>query len=68
MTDPDDAAFGHIASTGLGATGLTKFEYLAGQMMQGLLASIGQHDVTGFDEMASDAVSAAKALIKELNK
>jgi hypothetical protein len=49
-------------------SGLTKREYLAGLAMQGLLASIGQHDVTDYNELASDASMAADALLKELEK
>lgn len=48
--------------------GLTKREYFAGLALQGLLASLGQHDVTHYDELASDAVIAADALIIELQK
>ncbi len=36
--------------------------------MQGLLGSFGVHDVTAYDETASDAVMAADALLKELEK
>ena len=46
--------------------GLNKLEHFAGLAMQGLLSSLGQHDVTYYDEIASDAVMAAKALLKQL--
>ena len=48
--------------------GLTKLEHFAGLAMQGLMASYGQHDVTDYDEIASDSVMAAKALLAELEK
>ena len=48
------------------ASGLTKREHFAVMAMQGLLSSIGQHDVTDYDEMASDAVMASNALLKAL--
>lgn len=47
--------------------GLTKREYFSSMMMQGLLASWGQHDITNFEEIASDAVRAADVLIEQLN-
>lgn len=48
--------------------GLTKREHIAIAAMQGILSSIGQHDVTDFKEMASDAVMATDALINALNQ
>lgn len=47
--------------------GLTKREYFSSMMMQGLLASWGQHDITDFEEIASDAIRAADELIEQLN-
>lgn len=49
-------------------TGLTKREYLATMMMQGLLASWGQHDCGTYEELANDAVLAADLLLTELSK
>lgn len=46
--------------------GLTKREHFAAMFMQGLISAWGQHDVTDFGEIASDAVMAADALLKEL--
>lgn len=63
ITNGDALAF----STPHGAPGLTKREHFAGLTMLGLLASIGQHDVSEFSELASDAVLAADALIAKLN-
>lgn len=51
-----------------GEVGLTKLEHFAGLAMQGLLSSWGNHDVTDYDEIASDAVMAAKALLTQLEK
>lgn len=48
--------------------GLTKREHFAAVAMQGLIASWGQHDVTDFGEIASDAVLAADALLAELER
>ena len=48
--------------------GLTKREYFAAMAMQGLLSSCGQYKVTAYNEIASDCVLAADALIEELNK
>ena len=50
------------------SSGLTKREHFAAMAMQGLLGSFGVHDVTAYDEIASDAVMAADALPKELEK
>lgn len=47
--------------------GLTKREYMATHLMMGLISSWGQHDVTDFNELASDAVKATDALIDHLN-
>ena len=49
-------------------TGLTKREMMATHMMQGLISAWGQHDVTSADELASDAVMMADALLAELEK
>lgn len=51
-----------------GEYGLTKREHFAAMMMQGLISAWGQHDVTDFGEIASDAAMAADALLKELAK
>lgn len=48
--------------------GLTIRAELAARALQGLLSSWGQHDVTSMEELASDAVRAADALIEQLNK
>lgn len=48
--------------------GLTKREQFAMAAMQGLLASLGQHDVTAASELASDSVLFADALLSELDK
>lgn len=48
--------------------GLTIREYFSAMFMQGLLSSWGQHDVTDFNDLASDSVKAADALIEKLNK
>lgn len=48
--------------------GLTKREHFAALFMNGLLSSWGEHDVTDYDELASDSVKAADALIQQLNK
>lgn len=48
--------------------GLTKREYFAARIMQALISSWGQHDVTDYGELASDAVLAADKLLAELNK
>jgi hypothetical protein len=49
-------------------TGLTIRQHYAGLCMQGLLAAWGNHDVTGYDDLAHDAVKAADELIAALNK
>ena len=59
---------GEFAADGMNVDGLTKREYFAAMAMQGLIASWGQHDVTDFGEIASDAVLAADALLAELEK
>ena len=51
-----------------GHNGINLREYYAGLFMQGLLAAWGQHDVTDYADLASDAVLAADKLINELNK
>ena len=50
--------------------GLTKREYFAAKAMQGLVSDcrIDNGSVTGLGSMSKIAVSAADALIKELNK
>lgn len=69
MSDKHSPAFPAIdGSTAFYERGLTKREYFAGLALQGLLASLGQHDVTHYDELASDAVMAADALLTELKK
>lgn len=50
------------------SSGITKREHFAAMFMQGLISAWGQHDVTDFGEIASDAVMAADALLKELAK
>ena len=48
--------------------GLTKREQFAAMAMQGLISSWGAHDVTDCDEIASDAVMMADALLSQLEK
>ena len=45
-------------------TQLTVLEQFAMAAMQGLVSAWGQHDVTDFDEIASDSFNIAKAMIK----
>jgi len=66
-----DGKFQWIGGKGwqaMGDTGLSKREHFAAMAMQGLLSSFGNHDITDYSEIASDAVMAADALLKELNK
>lgn len=56
-----------LTTTAIVNNGMSKREYMATQFMNGLLSSFGQHDVTNFDELASDSVKAADALIEALN-
>lgn len=69
MTDGTTPAYPHAGTyqPDWPGNGLTKREYFAAKAMQGLLASLGQHDVTDYYELASDAVLAADALIHKLN-
>ena len=48
--------------------GLSKREQFAAMAMQGLISSWGAHDVTDCDEIASDAVMMADALLSQLEK
>jgi len=63
----NDTAYPFICD-GYVSGGLTKREYFAATMMQGLLASWGQHDVEDYRALASDAVLATNALIAALNE
>jgi hypothetical protein len=47
---------------------LTKREHFAAMAMQGLLASLPYHDDTFYQGVCEDAVKAADALLKELEK
>lgn len=67
MIDPNAQARPYAAEWGY-KDGLTIRQELAARAMQGLLSSWGSHDVTSLEEIASDAVRAADALIAELNK
>lgn len=66
VTDECGMPFNSIPE-GLCTTGLTKREMMAMHMMQGLVSAWGQHDVTSADELASDAVMMADALLSELD-
>ena len=48
--------------------GLTKREHFAAMAMQGLLASVGSHDVTSVSEIASDSMAYADELLKALEQ
>jgi hypothetical protein len=50
------------------AGGLTKREYFAAMALNGLISSIGQHDVSDYADLASDAVLVADRLIESLNR
>lgn len=67
MTNGNDVAYPVDCGEGNFTPGLTKREYIATSMMEGLIASIGQHDVSEFSELADDAVLATDALIAKLN-
>jgi len=43
--------------------GMTLRDYFAAKAMQGLLAAWGEHDVTEFSEIASDAYRLADAML-----
>jgi len=62
-TDPHDAAFRDERNHGL-----TKLEYFSGVALQGLLANSWHRTACEEKEFAEDAVTIAKAMIKELNK
>lgn len=47
--------------------GLTKREYIAVAVLNGLISAWGAHDVTNYAELSHDAVMAADALISVLN-
>ena len=48
--------------------GMTLRDYFAAKAMQGLLASLGQHDVTNLSELASNAWATADAMLKGRGK
>lgn len=50
------------------SVGLNKREYFAAMAMQGLLSSIGGHDVTDYSEIAADALMAADELLKAIGE
>lgn len=62
MRDKDGNLYGCPVSS----SGLTKREHFAAMAMQGLLSSFGNHDVTDYSEIASDAAMAADALLAAL--
>lgn len=66
MSIGNDPAVPCTDPTGNMYGGMTKREHLAGIMMQGLISSWGQHDVTDYTELAYDAVMAANALLAVL--
>ena len=64
----DDCASPAVCGVGgVEALGLAKREMMAMHMMQGLISAWGQHDVTCFSQLASDAVLAADELLAELD-
>lgn len=67
-TRPNDAAFARTSSQhsldGYPQVGLTKLEYMATQIMQGLAA----RSIHADPELVESAVKLARALIDELNK
>lgn len=67
MTDSKDFAFCGPTDKGY-SSGLTKREYIATQMMLGLLSSVGSHDIDNYEDFARDAVVATDLLIDRLNK
>lgn len=50
------------------AMGLTKLEYFAAAAMNGLLSNQGQIDTTGYNWVATNALSYAKEILAELEK
>lgn len=70
--DKNDAAYPTVTGIEYGCPiiegGLTIRAELAARAMQGLLSSLGTHDVIAPDEIASDAVNYADALLAELNR
>ena len=48
--------------------GMTLRDYFSAKAMQGLLASLGQDDMTGFSDLASDAWAMADAMLKRRGK
>jgi hypothetical protein len=44
--------------------GMTLRDYFAAKALQGLVSAWGGHDVTDFDELASDAYNMADAMLK----
>lgn len=49
-----------------GRPGLTKREYFAGVAMQGMLASFGNHNLEAPEDIATDALQYADALLDRL--
>ncbi len=47
---------------------LTLRDYFAAKAMQGLLASMGSHDVSAWDDIANDAYGYADAMIAKRKK
>ena len=73
MTKADEPAFARVASTQHGSmigpqTGLTKREYFAAKAMQGIVGNHLMIDTDNWQWLSENAVKAADALIKELNK
>ena len=54
--DPDISYPAHV--------GLSMRDYFAAKALQGLVSAWGGHDVTDFDELASDAYNMADAMLK----
>ena len=48
--------------------GMTLRDYFAAKALNGLLAALGAHDVTDYDEIAHDAYMAADAMLKAMEK
>lgn len=65
--DPNDFAFPSEGSHVLNTGGLTIRAEFAARAMQGLISSIGSHDLLAADDISHDAVMFADALINALN-
>lgn len=67
MTNPN-SSINAIESLHNYSNGLTKREYIATSVLNGLISAWGQHCVTDYNDLAHDAVRAADALINALNQ